>query len=86
MEGRGNLFLFFMARFQNFPILVIFGTAADFATLDPFFPGIDIFSSSWDCRRFYDVKPDFPGIGIFGSSWDCLQFLGQDQILWRDRF
>jgi len=30
MEGRGNLFLLFCARFQNFPILVIFGTAANF--------------------------------------------------------
>jgi len=64
MEGRGNLFLLFCARFQNFPILVIFGTAADFTMSGPLFPEIDIFNSSWD--RF--------------------QFLGRDQILWRDRF
>lgn len=40
----------------------------------------------WDRRRFYDVRSAFPEIDIFSSSWDRFQFLGQDQILWRDRF
>ena len=77
MEGRGNLFLFFMARFQNFPILVIFGTAADFTMSDPFFPEIGIFGSSWDCRKFYgEIDFDRKRTSIFWKKCKQLEKLG----------
>lgn len=52
MEGRGNLFLFFMPRFQNFPILVIFGAAADFAMPDPFFQKLEFLVAAGTTSSF----------------------------------
>lgn len=81
MEGRGNLFLlFFCTRFQNFPMLVIFGTAANSTMSDPFFPGIGIFGSSWDRRKFCGViqfdRKRLPFFGKDASSWESWETVG----------
>jgi len=59
MKGRGNLFLFFYARFQIFPILGIFGTAADFTMSDPFFQKLGFLVAAGIAVNFDFDKKDF---------------------------
>ena len=87
MEGRGNLFLsFFCIRFQNFPMLVIFGTAANSTMSDPFFQKLEFFVAAGIVSNFLDKikfcgeiefdKKRLPFFGRNASSWESWETVG----------